>query len=57
MELAAECYDLAKANTAQCLTRFIYFNLGSTDCRTTRALPLLTAVDDDISLNPLNDAA
>ena len=31
MEVAAECYDLAKGNTAQCLTRFIYFNLGSTD--------------------------
>ena len=51
MNLAAECYDLAKGNTAQCLTRFIYFNLGNTDKPGGQVVPLMTAVDDDISLN------
>ena len=47
MALAAECFDLAKANTAQCLTRFIYFNLGSTDSSDDQEpIPLMKAVDD-----------
>ena len=55
MEVAAECYDLAKGNTAKCLTRFIYFNLGTTDKPGGQVVPLLKAVEDDITLNDVND--
>ena len=46
MELAAECFDLAKDEPSQQFTRFIYFNIGSTDSSDDQEpVPLLKAVD------------